>query len=183
MFINLQHSNFSIQNSSAIQINDGLLMDKIKIKNFYPKWTGENITELQNKHDIKNMLRVGTPLIDDELRKDRVFFILEFLSYNPVNSQIEKRILCPQRIMNKLYIGQSPDEEKYKDADVIINGKLVVKEFLSIKSTDDFKHLNNKIKALESEITLLKARVRDIYKQDEYVNKVSSRNNSSRGAR
>ena len=88
-------------------------------------------------------------------------------------------MLVPQRIMNKLYVGQSPNEEQHKDAVAYIDGKLVAKEIVSIERTDEFKQLNRRIKDLESEIILLKARVKDIYKQDEFTNKIPGRNNTS----
>ena len=176
--VNQNTAQLGVRTLSAIQINDGLLMDKIKIKNFYPNWRGESIKEIQNKHDIKGQLRIGTPLLDEQLRNDKVFFILDFLSFNPLNSQIEKRMLVPQRIMNKLYVGQSPDEEKYPDAAVIINGKLVVDDIISKERTEEFKILNRRIKDLESDILLLKAKMKDIYKQDEFTNKIPSRGNT-----
>lgn len=183
--VNQNTAELGVRTLTAVQVNDGLLMDKIKIKNFYPNWRGESVGEIQNKHDIKHQLRIGTPLVDEQLRKDKVFFILEFLSFNPVNSQIEKRILTPQRIMNKLYVGQSLEEEKHKDAAVFIDGKLVATEIVSLKGEDkqirDFKYLNSKIKELHSELKLLKAQMRDIYNQDESTNKVSSRSTSNRG--
>lgn len=181
MFLNQENSVFSNRGNLSFVVSDAYLMNKIKIKNLYSTWKGETLNALQSDDKIKPSLRVGIPAMDEQIKNDKIFFILDYLSYNPINHQIEKRILHPQRIMSKLYVGQSPEEEKHKDASVYLNGKVVVDELIVLKQMDEIKTLIKKIKALDSEVKVLKLKLNDIYKRDEHVINTPSRSNSSRG--
>lgn len=177
-YLDLGKSVFAVRNTSPISINDELTSNKLKIKSFYPNWSGESISEVERRHDIKHMIRIGTPEMDKQMQQDRVFFILDYLAFNPLNTQIERRLLHPQRIMSKLYVGQSVEEERYKDASAIINGKLVAEEIVDLSwSKED---LMKRINTLEAEMGLVKLIIDNIYKENEQTNKVSSRVNTLR---
>jgi hypothetical protein len=174
MYLNQNNSVFGSKKDLSLFLTDSLLMSKIKIRNVYSNWTGENAELTQSKKGKPN-LRIGIPNTDSLLKNDRVFFILEYLSYNPINQQVEQRYLYPQRYMDKVYIGQSVDEELHKDAKLFIDGKLVVKDLVLLDDDNVLNKLISKINILENELNRVKTKLNNIYKQDEFINEVSSR--------
>lgn len=146
----------------AIQglINDQVL-GKVLIKNIYQSWQGENIESVKKKHNNNPYtLRIGVPKTDKELKQDSLYFILNYLSYNPLTKDIEKREIVPYRNTEKVYIGQSIDEERYQDYKLYVDGKAVLDD-ITIKSMDYpisvlITNLINKVEKLQSEIVKLK---------------------------
>ena len=96
-------NNGAIQNVTkpfpAIQgLRNEHTLGKILIKNIYQSWNGENIVQIKNKHETNPYsLRIGMPGTDNELKNDSLYFILHYLSYNPITKDIEKRELVPYR--------------------------------------------------------------------------------------
>ena len=116
-------------------------LGRIRLKNIYPKWSGENILQINEKHrNNPYALRIGTPITDGKLQQDQIYFILDYLAYNPVTNEVEKRDIVANRMMKKLYIGQSPDEATYSDYEVFINGNLVVDD-IYLKKHDSIKNI------------------------------------------
>lgn len=121
----------------AIQgmVNDQVL-GKIQIRNIYQGWQGENINQIKDKHESNPYsLRIGMPSTDKQLKSDSIFFILNYLSYNPLTKDIEKRELVPYRNMEKIYIGQSVDEKRFKDCRLYVDGTMLVDD-LYIKQSE-----------------------------------------------
>jgi hypothetical protein len=178
-YLDLSRSTFTVTNTSPISVNDELTSNRIKIKSFYPNWSGESVSEIEKRHDIKHMIRIGTPETDKLMQQDRVFFILDYIAYNPLNTQIERRVLHPQRFMGKIYVGQSIEEEQHKDAAAVINGKLVASEVVDLSwSKED---LIKRVVSLEQQLTIVKIIIDNIYRENEQTNKVSSRVRALRG--
>ena len=60
-------------------------LGKILIKNVYQQWKGENIEQIKRSHEGNPYsLRIGMPRVDSELKGDALYFILHYLSYNPI---------------------------------------------------------------------------------------------------
>jgi hypothetical protein len=102
------------------------VLGKIKIKNIYHQWHGQNMPTIKDQHECNPyMIRIGKPSVDQGLRNDPVYFILHYLSYNQITKDIERRELIPLRNMEKIYVGQSLDEAKYKDYRMFVDGNVV----------------------------------------------------------
>lgn len=143
-------------------------LGKILIKNVYQPWQGENIKQIKDKcEENPYSLRIGMPSTDEQLKGDAMYFILHYLSYNPLTKDIEKRELVPYRNMDKIYIGQSLDEKYYKNYKMFVDGTMVVddlylKKNLSIKDTSVTQLLVNlvdKVEKLQLEIINLKRQI------------------------
>ena len=87
-------NNKTIQNTkksfSAIKgLRNEHMLGKILIKNIYQTWNGENITQIKQNHtDNPYTLRIGTPTTDRELKNDSVYFVIHYMSYNPITKDI-----------------------------------------------------------------------------------------------
>lgn len=169
-------------------------LGKIELKNIYQHWNGENIEQIRDKHDDNPyMLRIGMPSTDDQMTRDQVYFILHYLSYNPLTKEVEMRHIIPHRNTDKLYIGQSVDEKYYEDYRLFVDGTAVVgdlylKNSQSLRDTSITKLLTNlvsKVEKLQLEVSDLKRQLarKDTYKQDTFVNEpistVSGRKHTS----
>lgn len=152
-------------------------LGKIELKNIYKQWNGENIEEIRDKHDDNPyMLRIGLPSTDSQMTKDPVYFILHYLSYNPLTKDVEMRHVIPHRITDKLYIGQSIDESRYSNYKLFVDGTAVLgdlylKNSHSLKDVSVTKTLTNLISAVEKlqlEVIELKRQLakRDTYKEN-----------------
>lgn len=146
---------------------------KIKLKNVYQQWTGENINEITQKSENNPFnLRIGLPQMDRQMKEDRIFLFTKYLAYNPLTKEIEKRELISLRNVEKIYIGQSPEEQNYKDYRLFVDGKAVLEDIAfkqpnaNIPSlVDVINKLLIKVEKLENEIDLLKQKSKeDIYK-------------------
>ena len=140
-------------------------LGKILIKNVYQGWQGESIQQIRDKHESNPYsLRIGKPRTDTELKGDAMYFILHYLSYNPLTKDIEKRELVPLRNTEKIYIGQSLDEKVYSDYRLFVDGNVIaddmyLKKHESIKDTpvgDLLVSLAQKIEKLQLEVINLK---------------------------
>lgn len=169
--LDLTRTSFSTKSVSPVNINDEISSNKIKIKGFYPNWSGESIDELVEKDAIKKYMQIGTPNLDKEKKGDRVFFILDYLAINPISKEIERRYLHPQRIMSRLFVGQSPEEEKYKEASLIVNGVGVFEKIIETKG--EKSNLSKKVDYLEREVATLKALLKEY--RNEQINAISGR--------
>jgi len=99
------------------------ILGRIMLKNIYQPWRGENFVEItQNAINNPFNLRVGLPQMDKQLKDDRIFLFTKYLSYNPLTKQIEKRELIPLRNVEKVYIGQSPEEHHFTDYRLFVDG-------------------------------------------------------------
>jgi uncharacterized transporter YbjL len=174
-------NNNTIRNCTApFPVVQGLVNDhvlgKILIKNVYQGWQGETIKEISEKH-LTNpySLRIGTPATDEAVRGDRMYFIPEYMAYNPLTKEIEKRELVSHRHSSTVYIGQSVDEKIYKNYKLFVDGNVVVNDIV-IKRFEDLQYttvgevlvdLMNRIEKLQSEIVELKrqSNSRHIYTQ------------------
>ena len=114
-------------------------LGKIRIKNIYQSWNGESIAEIRQKHDNNPYtLRTGTPLIDDQLKNDRIHMVTHYMAFNPLAKTIEIRDLLPRRITDKLFVGQTTQEGEYSNYRVFVDGNIVaddvyLKKYESIK--------------------------------------------------
>jgi hypothetical protein len=145
-------------------VND-MVLGKIVIKNVYQNWLGENIEQIRQKHETNPYsLRIGMPAIDKQLKSDPVYFILHYLSYNPLTKDVEKRELIPYRNMEKIYVGQSIDEQEYTNFKAFFNGNVIADE-LFLKRYDDIAKvpvgkilldLMERVKKLEKEVSTYK---------------------------
>lgn len=176
-----------------LPFNDQIL-GKIEIKNIYQKWNGENIIDIKQKHqDNPYSLRIGMPSTDALMKRDRVYFILHYLSYNPLTKDIENRQIIPLRNTEKMYIGQSIDEKYYKDYRLFVDGNiiaddLVIKSNPALRDTSVSKLLTSlysMVEKLQFEVANLKRQLqnKDTYKQDTFINEststISSRKHTS----
>jgi hypothetical protein len=149
------------------------LVKKIEIKNIYQQWQGESIEQIKNKtQENPYNMRIGLPKIDEQLRQDNMYLILSYLSYNPVNKDIENREIVTYRNTNKIIIGQSPDEYKFKNYKLFVDDNVVAKDYIfsddemSLRQT--ITHLANKIQKLQQEITNIKSQQLQPQKQTIY---------------
>lgn len=130
------------------------ILGKIKLKNIYQQWRGENFLEIVNKHEENPFnLRIGLPQIDRQMKEDNIFLFTKYLSYNPLTKQIEKRELIPLRNVEKVYIGQSPEEHQYKDYRLFVDGKIVAEDIVFKQPNDG--SLIEKIQKLEDRVQIL----------------------------
>ena len=110
-------------------------LGKMLIKNIYQPWQGESVEQIKAKHENNPYsIRIGLPSTDTQLKNDAVYFILHYLSYNPVTKDIERREIIPLRNTEKVYIGQSIDEKVYKDYRLFVDGSAVVDDLYLRKS-------------------------------------------------
>lgn len=144
------------------------ILGKIKLKNIYQQWKGENFVEITQKHsDNPFNLRVGLPQMDKQMKEDRIFLFTKYLSYNPLTKQIEKRELIPLRNVERIYVGQSPEEHSFDDYRVFVDGKIVAEDLL-------FKQPNHgslieKIQKLEERIQILEYHLQKITANNEKI--------------
>ena len=113
-------------------------LGKILIKNVYQGWQGESIKQINQKEQPNYTLRIGMPKVDEELKNDQVYFILHYLSYNPLTKAVEKREIVPYRNVDQVYIGQSIDEKYYKDYRLFVDGKAVLDD-IYLKKHDSLR--------------------------------------------
>jgi hypothetical protein len=146
-------------------------MEKVEIKTICQLWNGETLEELGAKYpNNPYTLRIGLPHIDQQMRQDRIHFIQSYLSYNPITKNIEKREIIPYRNVEKVYIGQSAEEEVIQDYKLFVAGNTVSKDFILMENGKSLVDLVNtltiKVQKLESEIADLKLQSRNetIYK-------------------
>lgn len=132
---------------------------KIKLKNIYQNWRGENFQQIADKHvDNPFNVRIGLPQTDKQLKSDSIFLFTKYLSYNPLTKQIEKRELIPLRNVEKIYIGHSPEEPNYPNARLFVDGQVVVEDIAfkqpnSIESLyTTIRELSDRVQKLEQEI-------------------------------
>ena len=146
---------------------DDNVLGKIKIKNIYQSWRGESMETIRNNHtDNPYSLRIGMPSMDNQLKNDAVFFILSYLSYNPLTKDIEKRELVPYRNMDRVYIGQSIDETYYKDSRLFVDGKAVIDELYLKKHEQLFQEpIGELLIALVDKVEKLQTEVGDLRRQ------------------
>jgi len=150
-------------------------LGRVRIKNIYQSWNGESINQIKDRHESNPYtLRIGIPAIDERLKGDSIYFILDYLSYNPLTKDVEKRQLVPLRNMEKLYVGQSLQESEYKDYRLFVDGNVVVddiflKKYESLKDQSIGKlliNLTNTVEKLKLEVINLKRQLKPqhIYK-------------------
>lgn len=146
---------------------DDNVLGKIKIKNIYQSWHGESIETIKRAHtDNPYSLRIGMPSTDTQLKNDAVFFILNYLSYNPLTKDIEKRELVPYRNMDKVYIGQSIDERLYYDYRLFVDGEAVIDElFLKRHEALSAEPIGELILKLVDKVEKLQIEVGDLRRQ------------------
>lgn len=104
------------------------VMGKVEMKSLYSGWSGESFSEIQNQQNNANpyTIRIGMPAVDQAMKTDKVYFILHYMSYNVATKQVEMRHIVPQRNMERIYIGQSLDEQQYADCRLLVDGTTVV---------------------------------------------------------
>lgn len=147
------------------------LMHKIEIKNIYQDWNGESVEQIKHKvQDNPYNLRIGLPRVDEQLRNDPIYFVLGYLSYNPVTKDIENREIATYRNTKRVYIGQSPDEYKFADYKLFVDDNIIAKDFITIEDGMSIKQvigqMANKIEKLQEDVANLKAQLKNetIYK-------------------
>lgn len=141
---------------------------RVLLKNVYQQWKGENFVEItQNTIGNPFNLRVGLPQIDKQLKEDRVFLFTKYLSYNPLTKQIEKRELIPLRNVEKVYIGQSPEEHHHTNYKLFVDGVAIVEDILFKQPNQSIGSLVKKIQNLEEKVQIL----------EEQLNKLAVINN------
>lgn len=133
-------------------------LEQVPLRALYPQWTGENIEEIREKHtDNPYRVRIGTPTTDKQMQQERLYYIQSYLSYNPVNKQLEKRELISYRNVDKVYIGeQTTDEAFYKNTTLFVNGVVASKDLVLFENGESIletiKHLQSEVKYLRSEL-------------------------------
>lgn len=171
--INSRHIKNCITSFPVIEGHTGLqTMQKIEIKNVYQQWKGESIQEINNKNQQTNpySLRIGVPNTDEKLKNDNLYFILNYLSYNPASREVEKREIVTYRNMSKVFIGQSVDEYKFDNYKLFVDDNIIGKDFIFSDTEMSVKQvimsLINKIEKLQQEVSSLKLQTKKqtIYK-------------------
>tara|TARA_R110000851_G_C12863528_1_gene544231 strand:+ start:101 stop:640 length:540 start_codon:yes stop_codon:yes gene_type:complete len=120
---------------SGLSMNGTL--GKIRLNNIYTQWRGESVKDIKLKHKSNPyQVRIGTPNTDQQLKQDRIYFISDYLSYNPISQDIEKRDIIARRLMEKVYIGQTTQEAEYKDYSLFVNGNVVAEDLILKKEGD-----------------------------------------------
>ncbi len=142
------------------------ILGRIKLKNIYQQWRGENFGEIVNKNENNPFtLRIGLPQTDKQMKEDRIFLFTKYHAYNPLTKQIEKRELIPLRNVEKVYIGHSPEEHTYSNYKLFVDGKVVLEDiiFKSPNNIDSLvalvKQMQNRIEILENELVNLKQKI------------------------
>lgn len=163
-------NNSTVRNSQvSFPIIQGLVnehaLGKILLKNVYQSWQGENIKQIRDKYENNPYsLRIGMPSTDEQMKNDSMFFILHYLSYNPLTKDVEKREIVPYRNTEKVYIGQSIDEKIYKDYKLFVDGNAVIND-VYLKNHNSIKdiplgqlvvNLIDKVEKLQLEVINLK---------------------------
>lgn len=147
------------------------LMNMVEIKSIYQQWNGESIEQIKHKaKENPYNIRIGLPRVDEQLKNDPKYFVLGYLSYNPITKDIESREIVSYRNMNKVYIGQSPDEYRFNNFKLFVDGNVVAKDY--ILSNDNasvgqmINHLIRKVEKLQDDVAYLKAQLKNetIYK-------------------
>ena len=152
---------------------DSEFIGKIKLKNLYPKWQGENFEEIKNKNEVNPYnLRIGLPHTDMRLKSDRVLLITNYLSYNPTTKDIEKRQLIPFRSMSTIYIGQSTLEQQYSNSKLFVDGTIAVEDVYLTNSNTSISNrlakMESMIQSLQEQVISLKQQLKStIYKQEQ----------------
>ena len=156
---------------------NGETLGKIRLKNLYPKWNGENVNDIKAKHD-KNpyLVRIGTPGTDNQLKNDRIYFISHYLSYNPITQDIEDRDIITRRVMDKLYVGQTTLEGNYDNYKMFVDGNIVANDMFLTQSDKISKtsltklvvKLLDRVDQLSKEVAQLKVKTKTkpIYTKD-----------------
>lgn len=150
----------------GLKLNHSLT--RLPIKTVYQRWTGESIKTIQEKATTDNpySLRIGLPHVDEKLKSDNYYFILNYLSYNPVTKCVENREIVPYRNTETIYIGQSLAEIEHKDYKLFVDGKAVMQDLEFIGSQKSLKKqiqdLQNTVEMLQKE--LIQLRKEYIYK-------------------
>ena len=142
-------------------------LGKIKIKNIYQAWQGESIKQIRYKHEQNPYtLRIGMPSTDEQLKGDALYFILHYLSYNPITKDVEMRELVPYRNVDKIYIGQSIDEKAYKNYKLFVDGNTVTND-IYIKGQESIKDipLGKLVVNLMDRVEKLQLQVNDLHRQ------------------
>ena len=112
-------------------------LGKIRLNNIYTQWNGESVKDIKLKHKSNPyQVRIGTPNTDQQLKQDRIYFISDYLSFNPISQDIEKRDIIARRLMEKVYIGQTTQEAEYKDYSLFVNGNVVAEDLILKKEGD-----------------------------------------------
>lgn len=132
------------------------ILGRIKLKNLYQNWRGENFAEI-TASTVGNPfnLRIGLPQTDKQLKDDRIFLFTKYLAYNPLTKQIEKRELLPLRNVERVYIGQSPEEHHYSDYKLFVDGKIVVEDVVFKQPNTLIGSLVEKLQKLEEKVSFL----------------------------
>lgn len=116
-------------------------LGKIRLKNIYQSWKGESIAEIREQHnDNPYTVRTGTPVVDEQLRNDRIHLISHYLAFNPLAKTLEIRDLISRRITDKLYIGQTTQEGEYSDYKLFVDGNVVADD-LFLKNYNNIKDI------------------------------------------
>lgn len=136
-------------------------MEKVEISTICQLWNGETVGELGAKYpNNPYTLRIGLPHIDEQMKQDRIHFIQSYLSFNPITKNIEKREIIPYRNVERVYIGQSAEEEVLDDYKLFVAGNTVSKDYIIMedgKSLVDLVYkLTARIQKLETEMAHLK---------------------------
>ena len=138
----------------------GEALGKIRLKNIYTSWNGESVADIKAKHNTNPYLvRLGTPNTDEKLRSDNIYFISNYLSYNPLTQGLEKRDIISRRVMDKFYVGQSTLEGEYDQCQMVVNGSAVLEDLYL------YKHDSIKDKSVSNIITKLIDRVDQLTKE------------------
>jgi hypothetical protein len=112
-------------------------LGKIRLNNIYTQWSGESVKDIKLKHKSNPyQVRIGTPNTDQQLKQDRIYFISDYLSFNPISQDIEKRDIIARRLMEKVYIGQTTQEAEYKDYSLFVDGNVVAEDLILKKEGD-----------------------------------------------
>lgn len=130
-------------------------LGKIRLKNIYQAWNGENIAQITQRHEANPFsVRTGTPVIDEQLRQDSIYLVTHYIAFNPLAKKIEIRDLVSRRVTDKLYVGQTTQEGEYTDYRMFVDGNAVVddiylKKHKSIKDISVGKLLIDLISRVE----------------------------------
>jgi hypothetical protein len=117
-------------------------LGKIRLKNIYQAWNGENIAQITQRHEANPFsVRTGTPVIDEQLRQDSIYLVTHYIAFNPLAKKIEIRDLVSRRVTDKLYVGQTTQEGEYKDYRVFVDGNAVVDD-IYLKKHESIKDIS-----------------------------------------
>lgn len=141
------------------------LTKKIEIKNIHQQWQGESMSQIKEKaYGNPFNIRIGLPSIDEQLKHDSIYCILSYLSYNPVSKDIENREIVTYRNTSKVFIGQSPDEYKFKKFKLFVDDNIIAKDYLFMEDGTSMKqtieHLANKVQKLQEDIAYLRGQLK-----------------------